>query len=208
MIKIMINSLGAAGMVRQSAAIVLQVFLLFGASVAFAANLRPTLPPVEFPDTEVVTNVAITASGNASRDYAFELVFTGSASNNVEIAFGTDSNGDGALSLDEIALSVGWDCDEWFVLNTATETRFSAVGADGAHELVGRIRLRADGLVRSMSFADGKTPLFPQLADPDVAWSFPAEWNVVRIVGRGENVRTGDRFHVATSSQGIAIHLR
>ena len=182
--------------------------LLFGASSAFATNVRPTLPPVEFPDTEVVTNVAIATSGNASRDYAFELAFTGSASNNVEIAFGTDADGDGALSLDEITLSVGWDCGEWFVLNTATETRFSAVGADGVHELVGRMRLRADGQVRAISFADGTTPLFPRLADLDVAWSFPMEWNVVRIVGRGENVRTGDRFHVATSSHGIAIHFR
>ena len=182
--------------------------LLFGASSAFATNVRPTLPPAEFLDTEVVTNVAIATSSNASCDYAFEIAFTGSSSNNVEIAFGTDANGDGVLSLDEIALSVGWDCDEWFVLNTATETRFSAVGVDGIHELVGRIRLRADGQVRKISICDVATPLFPELASAANDWTFPAGWNIVRIVGRGENVRAGERFHVETSSHGIAIHLR
>jgi len=182
--------------------------LSLGAPSAFATNAFPTLPPVVFPDTEVVTNVSIAALGNASRDYAFELAFTGSASNNVEIAFGVDADGDGALSLDEVAWSAGWDCGEWFLQNTATEARFSAVGAAGAHELVGRMRLRADGRVRAMSFADGKAPLFPELADLGVDWSFPEEWNVVRIVGRGENVRAGDRFHVSTSSRGVAVHLR
>ena len=75
------------GVGRCCAICILQTLLLFVTSTAFATNAFPTLPPVEFPDTEVVTNVAITTSNNASRDYAFELAFIGSASNNVEIAY-------------------------------------------------------------------------------------------------------------------------
>ncbi len=55
-------------------------------SSAAAADIRPVLPPVQHLDTEVVTNVAVSAQG--SREYSFGLTFSGTASNNVEIAFG------------------------------------------------------------------------------------------------------------------------
>ena len=201
------NVTKTSGVVSRCALSLLHALLFVGASGAFATNVHPTLPPVEFPDTEVVTNVAVTTSDKSSREYAFELVFTGSASNNVEIAFGTDADGDGVLSLGEIALSVGWDCGEWILFNAAAESRLCAVGGDGAHKLVGRIRMRADGLVRSMSVRDGDTPLFSELADSMPVWTFPTEWNVARLVGRGENVRTGERFHITTSMHGFAVQL-
>ena len=99
------------------------------ATVATATDIRPVLPLVEHPDTEVVTNIAVSAQG--SREYSFELAFSGTASNNVEIAFGTDADGDGALSVDEIGLSAGWDCGEWFVMNAATGERAMASAAEG-----------------------------------------------------------------------------
>ena len=83
---------------------------VFLATVAAATDIRPVLPSVEYPDTEVVTNVAVFAQGSC--EYAFELAFLGTASNNVEIAFGMDADGDGALSVDEIRLSAGWDCGD------------------------------------------------------------------------------------------------
>ncbi len=97
---------------------------VFVAMVAAATDVRPVLPLVEHPDTEVVTNLVISTAAQGSREYAFELVFSGAASNNVEIAFGTDADGDGALSVDEIGLSAGWDCGEWFIMNAATGEQF------------------------------------------------------------------------------------
>ena len=117
------------------------------------------LPPVEHPDTEVVTNVAVSAQG--SREYAFELTFSGTASNNVEIAFGMDEDGDGNLSADKVGLSAGWDCGEWFVMNAATGERVSVSAAEGAHSLVGTICLRTGGRVREIAFRDGAAALFP-----------------------------------------------
>ena len=56
------------------------------ATVAAATDIRPVLPPVEYPDTEVVTNVAVSAQG--SREYAFELAIRLRTSGRVrEIAF-------------------------------------------------------------------------------------------------------------------------
>ena len=80
---------------------------VFAAMLAFVADVYPTLPPVEFLDTEVVTNVSISTPAQGGREYFFELAFVGSASNNVEIAFGEDADGDGVLSFEEVSLSAG-----------------------------------------------------------------------------------------------------
>ena len=118
------------------------------------------LPPVEFLDTEVVTNVSIPSLTQGVRKYSFLMAFNATTSNNVEIAFGMDEDGDGTLCDDEVSLSAGWDCGEWFIMNVATGERFADIGANGPHELNGGILLRADGRVRSVAFCDDITPLF------------------------------------------------
>ena len=175
-------------------------------SVTTATDMRPVLPPVHHLDTEVVTNVAVSAQG--SREYAFELTFSGTASNNVEIAFGADADGDGALSVDEIGFSAGWDCGEWFVMNSATGERAMASATEGAHCLVGTIRLRTGGRVREIAFRDGVAALFPMLHGAARTWAFPVDWNMVRLVGRGENVRSGEQFHVTATNHGLMFHLQ
>ena len=177
------------------------------ATAAAAADIWPLLPPVQHLDTEVVTNVAISVASQGSREYAFGLSFSGTASNNVEIAFGADADGDGALSSDEIGLSVGWDCGEWFMMNAVTDERVSAEAADGVHSLVGMIRLRTNGRVREISFGDGPATLFPALQSAALGWTFPVEWNMVRLVGRGENVRSGEQFNVTATSHGLMFRL-
>ena len=179
---------------------------VFFATVAAAADIRPVLPPVQHLDTQVVTNMAVSAQG--SREYSFELTFSGTASNNVEIAFGADADGDGTLSVDEIGLSAGWDCGEWFVMNTATGERVSFSAAEGTHSLVGTIRLRTGGLVREIAFRDGEEVLFPTLQGMARAWAFPAGWNMVRLVGRGENIRSGEQFHVTATNHGLMFRLQ
>lgn len=53
--------------------------------------VRPVLPPIEYADTETVTNMAFTAWERGLREFRFDLAFTGTASNNVEMAFGADA---------------------------------------------------------------------------------------------------------------------
>ena len=182
-------------------------FAVVATMASAAADIWPLLPPVQHLDTEVVTNVAIYAAAQGSREYAFELSFSGTASNNVEIAFGADADGDGALSSDEIGLSVGWDCGEWFVMNAGTDERVSVEAADGVHSLVGMIRLRTNGRVREISFGDGPATLFPALQSAALGWTFPVAWNMVRLLGRGENVRSGELFHVTATSHGLMFRL-
>ena len=180
----------------------------FAAMAVVAADVWPVLPPVEHLDTEVVTNLVISIAAQGLREYTFELTFSGTASNNVEMAFGTDTDGDGALSVDEIGLSAGWDCGEWFVMNAATGERVSASAAEGAHSLAGAIRLRTSGRVKEIAFSDGASDLFPTLQGAARAWAFLTVWNMVRLVGRGENVRSGEQFHVTAASHGLTLRLK
>ena len=50
--------------------------------------------------------------------------FSGTPSNNVEIALGRDADGDGELSFDEAAVRLGWDCGVFFVERVVTGERF------------------------------------------------------------------------------------
>ena len=89
-----------------------------------------TLPMADFADTEVSTNVAISLSAEAPRRLRFSLELEASPSNNVEVAVGCDVDGDGCLSLDESALTVGYDCGEWFVRSLSKDSVASSVVAD------------------------------------------------------------------------------
>lgn len=84
--------------------------------------VRPVLPPVEHADTETVTNVPFTAWERGLRAFRFDLAFTGTASNNVEMAFGTDADGDGGLSDGEVDVRAGWDCGELFIAKSRSRT--------------------------------------------------------------------------------------
>ena len=180
---------------------------LVAAAEVVAFGLSPTLPQVEFLDTETVTNVPIPSLAQYVRRYTFSMSFAATSSNNVEIAFGTDADNDDALSDDEVSLAAGWDCGEWFIMNTATGERFTADGANGLHDFVGSILLRADGRARTVTFHDGTTPLFPGFSATARSWEIPSDWDMVRLVGRGENIRTGERFSISAIAPGFAIRL-
>ena len=80
------------------------------------------LPPSSFADTEVSTNFTFAVGEGSSRRLVFSLEIAASPTNNVEVAIGCDEDEDGLLSLDETALTVGYDCGEWFVRSAANDS--------------------------------------------------------------------------------------
>ncbi len=73
-----------------------------------------TLPPSEFADTEVSTNIAFVVDRSAMTRIEFTVALDATPTNNVEVAIGTDENGDGNLSVEEAAYTFGYDCGKWF----------------------------------------------------------------------------------------------
>jgi len=190
------------------------------ASTAFAlSSVRPELPSVEHLDSETVTNVPFTAWQEHLRHFTVKLTFNATPSNNVEMAFGTDGGTgttgvppveDGALSPEECDLTVGWDCGAWFVADGATGERATAApaGGCGAHELVVRVRLGRGGVIDDVRFLDNGAEVFAELAALKPAWLHASGWNRLRLVGRGENVRAGERFFAQVTPDGTSVRMR
>ena len=82
----------------------------------------PALPQSEFADTEVSTNFTFAVGEGSNRRLVFSLELEATPTNNVEVAIGCDVDEDGSLSLDEAALTVGYDCGEWFVRSAANDS--------------------------------------------------------------------------------------
>ena len=87
---------------------------------ALAVTVEP-LPPCEYADTEVSTNLAIDVSHENMGSLEVVLTANATSSNNVQIAFGVDADGDGALGSLEAEVVVGWDCGAWFVRDERAE---------------------------------------------------------------------------------------
>ena len=91
---------------------------------AFSATVGE-LPPCDYADTEVSTNFPFAVDFNTMSRFEFALALDASPSNAVEVAVGTDADGDGNLSVEETASVFGYDCGSWFerTTETSTETR-------------------------------------------------------------------------------------
>ena len=68
-------------------------------------------------DLEVVTNCVFVASRQDAKVFSIQMELDAMPSNGVEVVFGCDADGNGVLSRAEEAMSVGYDCGEWKVVN-------------------------------------------------------------------------------------------
>ena len=103
-------------------------------ATTFAVN---AMPEAAHDDTEVVTNHSFSAICFDSRVFSFTLELDATPSNNVEVAFGRDADGDGVLSRFEATMRVGWDCGVWEIVDCATGDVFSELGSPGPVSLHG-----------------------------------------------------------------------
>ena len=73
------------------------------------------LPPSEYADTEVSTNIPIRVKYERLDRMRFALELSPSATNNIEILIGHDADANGVLSVEESSIAFGYDCGQWFV---------------------------------------------------------------------------------------------
>ena len=92
----------------------LLAMILFLPMVALAVMVEP-VPPCEYADTEVSTNMAFVVDRLMMTRIEFTVELDATPTNNVEVAIGTDGNGDGNLGVEEAAYVFGYDCGKWFV---------------------------------------------------------------------------------------------
>ena len=117
-----------------------------------------TLPESQFADTEISTNIVFQVDRQLMSRIYFSISLDASPTNEVEVAIGTDADGDGRLSLDETAYTFGYDCGRWFIRSAMADSEmFENAGESGREEKTFVLRKR----------------------------SLDETWNLVKVVRRG-----------------------
>ena len=98
----------------------LTTILILPVSV-LAVTVTP-LPPSEYADTEVSTNIPFAVDFAAMSRINFSISLEASPSNSVEVSIGKDANADGNLSPEEAAYTFGFDCGRWFKRSAADDS--------------------------------------------------------------------------------------
>ena len=156
------------------------------ASIFLATTFAvPTMTEATYDDTEVVTNHSFTAIRSDSRVFSFTLELDATPSNSVEVAFGRDIDGDGALSRFEATMRVGWDCGVWKIVDYATGDVLSESGSPGRVSLSWRLNFSSDGVPKSLATSVSGTGVFAALAEHPPQFLFSKDWNMVRVTCRG-----------------------
>ena len=154
------------------------ILILFPAA-AFGVAVG-SLPPSEFVDTEVTTNLPISVDLAAVSRMEFSLSLEASTNGCIEVSVGTDADGDGILSLDEVERMFGWRCGLWFWGEVAADEE-----AFEEESRVGRIE---------RTFLLRKSNVSPA-------------WNLVRVVRRGVG-ELGEIVFAETKRPGATLYVR
>ena len=180
--------------------------LLVLASV-FTAQAAP-LPQPEWVDAGACTNVALSALP-ASGVLSFSLSFAPGPSNNVEVAFGADIDGDGVLSPDERRMEAGWDRGAWFMRGAEGETLVqSAQPSEGVtRDFKWALRLRGGRVPSRLSATVDGTPLFSEVASVPPTWLYEPDWNIACVIVRGTGI-DGELGRVKAAIDGTVLKLR
>ncbi len=155
--------------------------------------VRPALPSVAHADTEVVTNVPFAAWQEHVGKFTFTLACNATASNNVQVAFGKDADGDGTLSLAESELIAGWDCGSWFVQDGFDGERVAHVGGGQTLSWTVTLSERTATPSRIETTVDGSQAF----ANADAGIFYDRSWDMLRLTGRG----------LANSSESVTVQI-
>ena len=95
--------------------------MAFAATAFASARIEvPMLPSGEYADTEVATNVALNVSAARLERLTLSVAFEPSETNEVLVALGADTDGNGDLSIDEADVVFGCDCGAWYCADLRT----------------------------------------------------------------------------------------
>ena len=176
------------------------------AAIPVLANSALTLPPVVHFDTETSTNMPFAIGSSGAGRFMLSLSCIATPSNNVEAAFGRDTNLDGVLDLGEITFTVGWDCGAWFLRQGCDGIRFEepCASTNDMKALSMNLRFGALGQPRRLEAAADGQPVF-SAAPPE--WLNIRRCNQLRLIGRGLDSHR-ESFAVSMAIDAIAIRYR
>ena len=184
--------------------VALSVALLPLAVVAMTRFQPPQLPASESPDTEVSTNLVFDTGSENENAFTLTIELDATASNNVEVAFGVDANGNATLDFEEREFSAGWDCGAWYYRDYRFGASEAAEFADGRRKLCWTFSLKGDAReVRHSEAVDGGSAI-PFSAAPTF---FNRAWNIAQVTVRGKPAAQ-ECIAASLSSVGFTVRVR
>ena len=151
--------------------------------ISLAQRITTDAPALSsYADTEATTNVVLNAGDSDDRLFRLSLELNATASNNISVELGTDSNTNGVLDHAEIDAAVGWDSGAWFYLDHVTGAEAHVSRAEGRHRLDWELTLNPHKAAKSIKATDANGVVFTG-AIP--AAMFNPDWNLMQVTARG-----------------------
>lgn len=184
------------------------LFLCLPAAANASPKLSLHLPPAAFADTEVTTNCPLDCGQRGVHDLLVDMTFAGTASNNVQLAFGRDADADGVLAAAETDVTFAWECGEWQLCDWGSDQtiRCAAMTTNVVKESQWCLRLQRHRPRRLDASENGET-IFPGLAESPPSWLYSADWNMLRLTVRGADAPNED-VGVRLNVKGYVINVR
>ena len=169
-------------------------------------TIPASLPAVVYADAEVSTNVPFRTVLDVSGQFSFSLSCRATSSNNVEVAFGTDANGNGVLEPEETDRVIGWDCGSWFTRKGADGAYVASAVAstNEVRTLSWRLRIASDGNPSALAAMAEGVSVFTDLPLESV---YRPSWNLLRLTGRGLDTSL-ETFSVSVTPDGTVFIMR
>jgi len=186
--------------------------LLVGSLCAQATTTAITNQQPSHTGWEASQDVPLPPRQAETRVFKAEITFTETSSNNVQIAFGKDSDKDGKLPAEETSATVGWDRGAWFILSDDLLHKFTCVPQNAMtatrRTLKMSVRLSVDGTPLGLSFKDGAgNPIIFNGLEGVPSWINPKQWDMVALTARGWDVRD-EQAYFSFVLDGTHILLR
>ncbi|MGN0876099.1 MAG: hypothetical protein ACI4TC_02405 [Kiritimatiellia bacterium] len=177
-------------------------------AAVFAAPVEVSqLPMWEQIDTEVSTNCLFRVNRNPIEDLTFSLTMSATSSNNVQVAFGRDSDANGTLTVMETGLVVGWDCGHWVMRAPDVAPIVAEAATTGSTKTLTFSLHIVDFRAQRLLCEENDHLLEWPLPDPIPSWLFNPSWNLLRVTVRGVDV-PNETFRAKVNVNGTNIIVR
>ena len=148
----------------------------------FVVPLMSTSP---YADTEVTTNIAINTQRFYVKEFGLNISFEAASSNNIQVAFGRDEDGNGILSFSETDAVYGYRNGKSVIEDVKNAVRYDEVVADGSQNFNIKIRMKKDYTPKEFSASVGAYQIFTDFSSDVPSWLYRPDWNLMRVTRRG-----------------------
>ena len=162
--------------------------LLSFATYAKEFNVSP-LPISSYADTEVSTNIVFNRHRSDVKEFELKFTLDCSPSNCIQVALGTDADGDGDLSFAETGAVYGWRNGWYFIEDVVAGKRYQQ--SNDADERTGiqvfsvNMHTTRDYLPKTFLANIDGVSVFTNLSTTVPTWLYQPKWNLMRITRRG-----------------------